>query len=98
MELCDFLVYSFFLHCWSSCKPVGNIAHSITRDWSNNFAASTLIKYCSALQNFHALLVDLRLQLEGLTENEPGGHSCGGALIQTFIGVNIISVNDDSKL
>jgi len=34
----------------------------------NNFAASTLIKYCSALQNFHALLVDLRLQLEGLTE------------------------------
>ena len=34
----------------------------------NNFAASTLIKYCSALQNFHSLLVDLRLQLEGLTE------------------------------
>ena len=34
----------------------------------NNFAASTLIKYCSALQNFHALLVDLRMQLEGLTE------------------------------
>ena len=33
----------------------------------NNFAAS-LIKYCSALQNFHSLLVDLRLQLEGLTE------------------------------
>ena len=34
----------------------------------NNFAASTLIKYCSALQTFHALLLDLRLQLEGLTE------------------------------
>ena len=34
----------------------------------NNYAPSTLIKYCTALQNFHALLTDLRLQLEGLSE------------------------------
>lgn len=34
----------------------------------NNFAASTLLKYLSELQNFHALMLDLRLQLEGLTE------------------------------
>ena len=34
----------------------------------NNYAASTVIKYRTALQNFHALLTDLRLQLEGLSE------------------------------
>ena len=36
----------------------------------NNFAASTLLKYLSALQHFHALMLDLRLTLEGLTETQ----------------------------
>jgi len=34
----------------------------------NNYAASTVVKHCTALQNFHALLTDLKLQLEGLSE------------------------------
>ena len=36
----------------------------------NNFAASTLLKYLSALQHFHALMLDLRLTLDGLTETQ----------------------------
>ena len=63
----------------------------------NNFAASTLIKYCSALQNFHSLLVDLRLQLEGLTEMNLADILVAGHLSRHSSGFHIISVNDDQS-
>lgn len=49
----------------------------------NNFAASTLVKYLSALQVFHKLSMDLRLNLEGLTELQLADILVAGRLSKT---------------
>ena len=53
----------------------------------NNFAASTLVKYLSALQVFHKLSMDLRLELAGLTELQ---------LADILVAVRLSKTSDDS--